>query len=77
MNAIYASIGDPAASIQVTLPVCPSASDFFTGRVTQLEKLRELLHESHTGRRVVTIIGQGGSGKTQLALKFVDQYKSR
>ena len=75
VHTILTSGSVASVSAQVTLPVCPSPSDFFTGRVALLELLEGLFN--HRGRRVVTIIGKGGSGKTQLALKFVDQYKSR
>ena len=64
-----------SGSGQVALPVCPSPSDLFTGRVALLKNLDELL--SGAGRRIVTIVAKGGSGKTQLTLKYVEEQKSR
>lgn len=57
---------------QVTFPVCPSPSHLFTGRVALLESLHKLFVEQN---RRVAIIGKGGSGKTQVVLKFVEQKK--
>lgn len=64
-----------SGSLPVILPVCPSPSDLFTGRTALLKDLDELL--TGTERRTVTIIAKGGSGKTQLVLKFVKEQKSR
>ena len=78
VDAIHTIItGDTVTSIspQTTLPVCPSPSDFFTGRSALLESLDALF--DHPGRRVVTIIGKGGAGKTQLTLKFAEQQKAQ
>jgi MoxR-like ATPase len=43
----------------------PAATTSFVGRERQLEELVDLL----AGRRLVTLTGAGGSGKTRLALE--------
>ena len=75
IHTIIASGAITSVFAQATLPVCPSPSDFFTGRSALLESLNALF--DHPGRRVVTIIGKGGAGKTQLTLKFAEQQKAR
>lgn len=75
VHTILTSGAVASVSVQISLPVCPSPSDFFTGRVALLKMLETLF--DHPGRRVVTIIGKGGCGKTQLTLKFVNEYRYR
>ena len=72
MHAVI--IGGAVASVQATFPVCPSPSHLFTGRVSLLESLDKIFIEKD---RRVTIIGKGGSGKTQLVLRFVERQQSR
>lgn len=42
----------------------------FTGRVDELDKLRQLFDARATGTAIVAIHGLGGVGKTQLALRY-------
>ena len=63
-----------------TTPPGPSAS--FTGREDILKQLDEYFDESSASvqsgvQRVFAIIGMGGAGKTQIALKFVSMYRVR
>lgn len=67
--------GSTSVSGRNVLPLCPSPSHFFTGRVSLLESLDDLFN--HSDGCIATIIGKGGCGKTQLALKFVERQKSR
>jgi superfamily I DNA and RNA helicase len=49
----------------------------FVGQVKPLEGIEKCLLGNSSGRCVFVIHGLAGSGKTQLALKFVDLHKSR
>lgn len=55
------------------------SSSYFTGRRLQLEQLRSNLlppsSQEVAGRKVVVVLGLGGSGKTQFCLKFAEQCK--
>jgi predicted ATPase/DNA-binding winged helix-turn-helix (wHTH) protein len=55
----------PAAS---ALPAIPQLTSRLIGREAALEELKRLLH----ARRVVTVVGPGGVGKTALALHLAD-----
>jgi predicted ATPase/tetratricopeptide (TPR) repeat protein len=50
----------------------PAATTSFVGRERQLQELVDLL----TGRRLVTLTGAGGSGKTRLALEVARRLQS-
>ena len=50
----------------------PSPPKDFTGRKTELNDLREACKNNNT----IVIAGPGGIGKTSLALKYADEYKS-
>ena len=50
----------------------PSPPQDFTGRKTELNEL----HEVCKNQNIVVITGLGGVGKTALALKYADKYKS-
>ena len=58
----------PAQPVKNNLP---SAMTPFLGRDTELTKLDDLLN--NLDRRLVTIIGPGGIGKTRLALAYAEQ----
>ncbi|QRW02784.1 nephrocystin-3 protein [Ceratobasidium sp. AG-Ba] len=55
----------------------PSPSPVFTGRVDALAQMCNSIFDGSGARRVFVLHGLGGSGKTQIALKFVDMYKER
>ena len=53
---------------------CPSPSPFFVGREDILGQLMKIFIENGNDRqRVVVLVAPGGSGKTQVALKFVSE----
>ena len=69
-------IGWKPSKLQATRPPLPS--EIFTGRVEYLEKMKETfsIQASSTERRKqrrFVLYGMGGAGKTELALKFLDQ----
>ena len=60
----------------------PGPSSMFTGRKEALKKLSEYFDESTASvacatQRVFVLFGMGGGGKTQIALKFVNEYRTR
>ena len=60
----------------------PLPTDIFTGRDDYLRKLEEEFELSGTAarkekQRVFVLYGSGGMGKTQLALKFIDEQSDR
>ena len=60
----------------------PGPSSMFTGRKDALSRLSEYFDEATTSvacatQRVFVLFGMGGSGKTQIALKFVNEFRTR
>ena len=60
----------------------PGPTKSFTGRVDILNKLSEYFSETTASvasatQRVFVLFGMGGAGKTQIALKFVNEYRTR
>ena len=53
----------------------PPSSRLFTGREDELEKLRQYFgqRDRPSPRREFLLCGMGGGGKTQIALKFVEE----
>jgi hypothetical protein len=51
---------------------CPPPSQIFQGRQDILERIDECFSNDTGGRHVYVLYGLGGSGKTQIALKFLD-----
>ncbi|KAJ7432736.1 hypothetical protein FB451DRAFT_370906 [Mycena latifolia] len=58
------------------LKVCPAPSVHFTGRENILQKMSEYFHMSIGQQHVFLLHGLGGSGKSQIAFKFVEQSTS-
>ncbi|QRW10048.1 kinesin light chain [Ceratobasidium sp. AG-Ba] len=65
----------PPATIQPTARyiVCPSPTPAFTGRQDIIDQIAECISKGDTQRCVFVLYGLGGAGKTQLALKAVQQ----
>ncbi|KAI9793032.1 MAG: hypothetical protein M1816_000930 [Peltula sp. TS41687] len=56
-----------------TLKQLPAATETFYGRATELLAIEEVLDPTKPGQRGIVLCGIGGSGKTQLALRYVEQ----
>lgn len=61
------ALGGPLQDVAVT-GALPRPLTGFVGRERELDELRSLLRE---GKRLVTLVGMGGIGKTRLALELV------
>ncbi|KAG8793480.1 hypothetical protein FRC12_002621 [Ceratobasidium sp. 428] len=72
-----ASISGKVQQLQVTQMTgvmrCPAPSPAFTGFERHLSQVRDCLLSPANERRVCVVHGLGGSGKTQIALKVVEQ----
>jgi hypothetical protein len=55
-----------------TLTRCPPPSQIFQGRQSILTKMDDYFSKDIGKRHVYVLHGLGGSGKTQIALKFLD-----
>jgi Mrp family chromosome partitioning ATPase/tetratricopeptide (TPR) repeat protein len=54
----------------------PTPNRLFTGREEDLRQLREQLRDRGAGFRPVALQGLGGVGKTQVALEYVNRFKT-
>ncbi|KAG8707716.1 hypothetical protein FRC09_001653 [Ceratobasidium sp. 395] len=74
---VGASIGgkvqQPAITQTTGVKRCPAPSPAFTGFERQVSQVRDCLLSTTNERRVCVVHGLGGSGKTQIALKVVEQ----
>ncbi|KAJ7636538.1 P-loop containing nucleoside triphosphate hydrolase protein [Roridomyces roridus] len=52
---------------------CPLASQIFQGRKEILNKMQEYFSQEPKKRRIFVLYGLGGSGKTQIAVKFLEE----
>ncbi|KAJ7614873.1 hypothetical protein FB45DRAFT_1109088 [Roridomyces roridus] len=52
---------------------CPPASQIFHGRNEILDKMQEYFSQEPKKRRIFVLYGLGGSGKTQIALRFLEE----
>ena len=72
-------IPNVAPQWQVQLDICsdlPLTTDTFCGRETELLVVEEALSSSRSGLRGVVLYGIGGSGKTQLTLRYIQKHKN-
>ncbi|KAJ7450386.1 P-loop containing nucleoside triphosphate hydrolase protein, partial [Mycena latifolia] len=56
---------------------CPPPSRIFRGRQSILAKMHQYFTEDLGKQHIYVLYGLGGSGKTQIALKFIDESASR
>ncbi|KAJ7467964.1 hypothetical protein FB451DRAFT_1481208 [Mycena latifolia] len=56
---------------------CPPPSRIFHGRQDILAKMHEYFAEDSVKQHIYVLYGLGGSGKTQIALKFIDESTSK
>jgi len=54
------------------LKICPLPVKIFTGRKEILDKISQYFYSSHKAQHVFVLHGLGGSGKSQLAFKFLE-----
>ena len=66
-------------SVTVSARSHPTPSRVFTGREAILKRMSTFFATEHDcrGRKDYLLYGMGGAGKTQLALKFVEQNRER
>ncbi|KAF2799625.1 hypothetical protein K505DRAFT_265415 [Melanomma pulvis-pyrius CBS 109.77] len=63
----------PAASLNKHFDVGRSVKSFYTGRETEMATLKAAFDDStYSGQKRFVIYGLGGSGKTELALKYAE-----
>ena len=59
--------------------VAPKQSEWFCGRESQLQTLRDILNDGNTSREeqviVAAVSGLGGSGKTSLTAEYIHKWK--
>ncbi|KAJ7452606.1 hypothetical protein FB451DRAFT_1374060 [Mycena latifolia] len=66
----------PMSDSPAYLKVCPPPSVHFTGREDILQQMTEYFNTSIGQRHIFLLHGLGGSGKSQIAFKFVEQSSS-
>jgi len=57
------------------LKPCPLPVKSFIGRKEILDKMSKYFNSNHNSQHVFVLHGLGGSGKSQLAFKFLDNSK--
>ncbi|QRV81275.1 kinesin light chain [Ceratobasidium sp. AG-Ba] len=73
ISRIDGAIQSDAATQPTGYKACPAPSITFTGRQDVVEQIISRIAKGDTQRRVFVLHGLGGAGKTQLALKAVDE----
>ncbi|KAJ7438761.1 hypothetical protein FB451DRAFT_158421 [Mycena latifolia] len=66
----------PMSDSPAYLKICPSPNIHFTGREDILHKMSEYFSTSIGRQHIFVLHGLGGSGKSQIAFKFVEQSTS-
>ncbi|KAJ7437327.1 FabD lysophospholipase-like protein, partial [Mycena latifolia] len=66
----------PVSDSAAYLKVCPSPSVHFTGREDILQKMSEYFNRNIGRQHIFLLHGLGGSGKSQIGFKFVEQSTS-
>ncbi|KAM6494354.1 hypothetical protein JOM56_010715 [Amanita muscaria] len=73
-NIYMTSNTSTSDQIPSLLPLKPP-STFFTGRDTYLQALKDCFSpKTYSERKKFLLYGMGGIGKTQICLKFIEQY---
>jgi hypothetical protein len=67
-----------ASGIQAALSInnCPPPSRIFHGRRVILEQMHDFFEQDLDKQKIYLLHGLGGSGKTQIALKFIQKSAS-
>ncbi|KAJ7452297.1 hypothetical protein FB451DRAFT_1185886 [Mycena latifolia] len=66
----------PVSDSSAYLKVCPAPTVHFTGRENILQEMTQYFNTGIGGRHICLLHGLGGSGKSQIAFKFVEQSTS-
>ncbi|KAJ7468132.1 P-loop containing nucleoside triphosphate hydrolase protein, partial [Mycena latifolia] len=64
------------AQVTPTINNCPPPSRIFHGRQAILAKMHQYFADDLVKQHIYVLYGLGGSGKTQIALKFIDESAS-
>ncbi|KAJ7191014.1 hypothetical protein GGX14DRAFT_546758 [Mycena pura] len=70
-------ISATASEVLSEISSCPPASRIFHGRQIILESMEQFFASNQSEQQIYVLYGLGGSGKTQIALKFIEQPKAR
>lgn len=66
------------ASANKHFVVARSVKSFYTGRERQMGKLKAAFEDTtYSGQKRFVVYGLGGSGKTELAIKYAEEYQDR
>ncbi|KAJ6521296.1 P-loop containing nucleoside triphosphate hydrolase protein [Mycena vulgaris] len=57
-----------------TITKCPPPSRIFHGRQNILEKMHQFFSQDLDNQHIFLLYGLGGAGKTQIALKFIEEF---
>ncbi|KAJ7144353.1 hypothetical protein C8R44DRAFT_725297 [Mycena epipterygia] len=68
---------DVAAEVPQLINNCPPPSRIFHGRQTILDQLHQYFTQIRGKQNMFVLHGLGGAGKTQIALKFIEESTSR
>ncbi|KAJ7474070.1 hypothetical protein FB451DRAFT_1367085 [Mycena latifolia] len=82
VHKIHATLTTIAPNLSVTQATqsindCPPPSRIFHGRQSILAKMHQYFTEDLGKQHIYVLYGLGGSGKTQIALKFIDESASK
>ncbi|KAG8725927.1 hypothetical protein FRC12_023878 [Ceratobasidium sp. 428] len=67
----------PTPHKPVSIKMYPSSSPMFIGREEEIQKISSCFSDGSTGRKVFVLHGLGGTGKTQIALRFIEVSQDR
>ncbi|KAJ6547746.1 hypothetical protein DFH09DRAFT_926774, partial [Mycena vulgaris] len=60
-----------------TITKCPPPSRIFHGRRNILDKMHQFFIQDLKNQHIFLLYGLGGAGKTQIALKFIEEFSSQ
>ncbi|KAJ6545995.1 P-loop containing nucleoside triphosphate hydrolase protein [Mycena vulgaris] len=60
-----------------TITKCPPPSRIFHGRQNILDEMHQFFTQDLKNQHIFLLYGLGGAGKTQIALKFIEEFSSR
>ncbi|OCL01570.1 hypothetical protein AOQ84DRAFT_230809, partial [Glonium stellatum] len=78
IKRVYMELGEPLPDDGTGRHLCsdlPMATDTFCGRVTELSAIADALKPTRLGRKGIVLYGIGGSGKTQLTLRYIEAHR--